>query len=521
MIYVSAKHRMVGVPLTPEVTNLFPQAKTTTFNGQAMAVVPHGLVETYMLKKLGIDVPHPIETQYDWAGGKPFAVQVKTCLMLSLNPRAYVLNSMGTGKTKAALWAWDYLRSNGLCKKMLVVAPLSTLNFTWAREVFNTLPHRKCEVLHGTRAKRLARLKNPDVEIFVINHDGLSVVAGDVMAMVKGGEIDVLVIDELAVYRNNRDRTLLMRKVAEQFKWVWGMTGTPIPHAPTDVWNQCTIVTPTTVPKYYGWFRDQVMTRFINDKGSQVWKPKPDAEERAFEVMQPAVRYTLDEVVELPETIYRTIDVDLGTKQATVYKQLVAASKSVIQNKEIKVVNAAAMLSKLLQVSMGWVYASDGRVAELDNNNRIKALVDAINSTSQKVLVFVPYKHALHGISGALTKEGIDHDVVSGDTPPSKRNEIFTLFQQTSRYKVLAAHPQCLAHGVTLTAADTAIWFGPITDYEIYDQACHRIIRIGQKHKQQILHMCSTPMERYVYRMLQGKQRVQDRLLELFENATE
>jgi SNF2 family DNA or RNA helicase len=160
-------------------------------------------------------------------------------------------------------------------------------------------------------------------------------------------------------------------------------------------------------------------------------------------------------------------------------------------------------------------------VVALDNGNRVKALVDVINSAAHKVLVYVPYKHALAGISAALTKEGIDHDVVSGDTSPGKRNEIFTLFQQTSKYKVLAAHPGCLYHGVTLTAADTVIWFGPVDDYEIYDQANHRIIRIGQKHKQHILHMCSTPVERKVYQRLRSKRRVQDNLLELFENATE
>jgi SNF2 family DNA or RNA helicase len=520
-VQVSIKHKMVGVPLQPDVINLFPNAKQATLNGQPLLVVPHGLVETCMLRKLGIEVPHPIEYQYDWAGGKPFAVQVKTCSMLSLNPRAYVLNDMGSGKTKSALWAFDYLRGNNFCKKMLVVAPLSTLNFTWAREAFNTLPHRKCVVLHGSRQKRLERLKDPDAEIFVINHDGVSVIADEIKAMVAADEIDVLVIDELAVYRNNSERTQVMRDLAQGFKWVWGMTGTPIPHEPTDVWSQCTIVTPTTIPKYFGWFRDSVMTRIITDKGQTKWVPKPDAEQRAFEVMQPAVRYTLDDVTELPECVKRTLDIDLGPKQKDVYSKLVAASFAAIQNKEIKVVNGAAMLTKLLQVSTGWVYASDGRVVALDNGNRIEALVDMINSAARKVIVFAPFKHALHGISEALKKEGIDHAVVSGDTSPSNRNGIFTLFQQTGRYKVLVAHPQCLAHGVTLTAADTVVWFGPVLDYGIYDQANHRVIRIGQEHKQLILHLQATAVERKVYRMIQQKQNVQDKLLELFEQATE
>ena len=177
-------------------------------------------------------------------------------------------------------------------------------------------------------------------------------------------------------------------------------------------------------------------------------------------------------------------------------------------------------MNKLLQVSTGWVYTSDGRTVSLDNNTRIQALIDAVNSTDRKVLVFAPFKHALAGISAALTKEGIEHATVSGDTPMGERSEVFNLFQNTSKYHVINAHPQCLAHGVTLTAADTIIWFAPITSNETYEQANMRIRRIGQKHKQLILHLQSTPVERRIYALLRQQQQIQGRLLELFEDAT-
>jgi hypothetical protein len=123
-------------------------------------VVPHGMRETLMLRHLGYTVPNPIDTHYDWCGGTPFAVQRASCRMLTENPRAYLLNSLGTGKTKAALWSWDLLNKQGLAKKLLVVAPLSTLNFVWAKEIFATLPGRRVQVLGGsgmTRAQRLDR----------------------------------------------------------------------------------------------------------------------------------------------------------------------------------------------------------------------------------------------------------------------------------------------------------------------------------------------------------------------------
>lgn len=513
-VQISHKHKIVAVPSSDAVLNLFPDAARLDLHGHPFVGVPHAPAETFMLRKLGYQVPAPILTHYDWEGGNPFDVQKRTCALLTMNTRAYVLNGMGTGKTKAALWAWRYLRRNRLCGKALVVAPLSTLNFTWAREVFNTLPGVKAEVLHGTRAKRLAKLADKTIEIYIINHDGLKVIADEIKAR---PDIDVLILDELAVYRNGTsDRTKATRALAANMQWVWGMTGSPIPNEPTDAWAQCSIITPHTVPKYFGRFREELMYRLTQFK----WAPKPDAVERAFAAMQPAVRFTLDDVMELPDAIERTLDVALGAKQAKVYKALVDHAHIAIANKEITAQNAGAVMMKLLQVACGWVYSSDRGVVSLDNDERIKALIDAVNSTDRKVLVFAPFKHALTGISAALTKEGIDHSVVSGDTSANERAQIFNIFQNTNKYRVLLAHPQCLAHGITLTAADTVIWFAPVTSLEIYDQANHRIRRVGQKHKQLYLHLQSTPVERKIYALLQRKQSVQMKLLELFEEAS-
>jgi SNF2 family DNA or RNA helicase len=508
-IAVSAKHKMLGIHnAPPDIQNLFPAARELD---PGTLLVPHGLTETFLLRKLGYQVPSPILTHYDWPGATPFDVQRKTCAMLTMNQRAFVLNGMGTGKTKAALWAWDYLRSNNFCGKLLVVAPLSTLSFVWAREIFSTLPHRKCVVLHGSKEKRLERLKSEDAEIYIINHDGIKVLSGDLL---ERPEIDCLVVDELAVYRNGKAaRTKTAKDIAKQMKWVWGLTGSPMPNAPTDVWSQCQIVAPGSVPKYFGKFRDELMTKVTQFK----YVPKPDAVDRAFAVMQPAVRFKLDDVVELPECIERTIDVELGPKQAKAYRDIASACYHAVQSQEITAANAGAAMSKLLQVSTGWVYTSDGKTVELDNGARIQALIDSVLSADNKVLVFAPFIHSLEGISSALTTEGIEHACVSGDTAPSERTEIFTAFQNSSKYKALVAHPQCLAHGVTLTAADTIIWFAPITSGEIYEQANARIRRVGQKNKQLVLHFQSTPVEKKIYSMLQSKQKVQDAFLHMFE----
>lgn len=514
-IQVSPKHGVVGVPVRSDLANLFPDAKRVTLNGNQLMLIRHGVDETRLLRNLGLSVPTPILAQYDWEGGTPFDVQKRTAAMLTMNKRAYVLNGMGTGKTKASLWSWRYLNRRGEAGKLLVVAPLSTLNFTWAREVFQTLPGVKVQVLHGTKQKRLQKLSDPEAEVYIINHDGLAVIADE---LAKRTDIDTMVLDELAVYRNGTTtRTKITRKVAAGMKYVWGMTGSPTPNAPTDAWSQCTIITPNTVPKYFNRFRDEVMNKITQFK----WAPKHNALDRVFEVMQPAVRFTLDDVVELPELVERTIDIEMGAKQAKVYKTMEDQAHVMIQSQEITAMNAGAVLNKLLQISCGYIYTRDGQVVTLDNDERLTALVDAVNSTDRKVIVFVPFVHALEGIKKRLTSEGYDVRAISGATPKSERDETFNLFQNSGAIKVLVAHPQCMAHGLTLTAADTIIWFAPMPNLEIFEQANARIRRVGQKHKQQILMFSATKAEQRMYAKLRAKQKVQNTLLEMFADATE
>jgi len=187
----------------------------------------------------------------------------------------------------------------------------------------------------------------------------------------------------------------------------------------------------------------------------------------------------------------------------------------------ITAVNGGVLYSKLLQTSIGWVYGNDGKTYELDNGARIKALIDMIHSVDAKVIVFSPYIHTMEGVSAALKKAGIDHATISGKTPDRERSEIFTAFQNTDKYKVLSAHPQCMSHGITLTAADTVIWFGPITKYEVYEQANARIRRIGQTRKQQIIHFIASATERQAYARLRARQSLQDHILELLAEITE
>lgn len=512
-VLVSRPNNALAVPRTKGMMGLFPEGKALN----DLWVIKHGLPEYLLLRRLGFRVPNPITCYYDWSGGRPFSVQKVTASMLTASPRAYVLNAMGTGKTRATLWAWDYLRGNGYAGKLIVAAKLSTLENVWASECFGTLPHRKVQVLHGTKKRRLERLNDPEAEIFVVNHDGMKVLQDELK---KHPEIDTLVIDELATYRNTNDRSKAMLKFAEGMKFAWGLTGSPMPHEPTDVWMQCRILTPHTVPRNKTHARDALMTRH----GEYLWLPRPEAVDKAYSWMQPAVRFTLDDVVELPDIVERYIDVPLSPIQTKVYTAVKNELTATVGTDQIDAANAAAAMNKLLQIAGGYVYTKDFGTLKLECDDRKQTLVDLINAATGKVLVFFPFRHMVQGISEHMSDPKddnyVEHAIIHGGVAAGARSKIFSDFQNTPKYKAILAHPGCMAHGLTLTAADTIIWYCPLADYEIYEQANARIRRVGQKHRQQIIHLQSTPVERKLYKLLQKKAKVQDLLLDLFAEAT-
>jgi len=517
MLHISKDGMQIGVPIRPDLKTLFPGAQVLTTGGYNHLVLPNIIDVTRLLRNMGVDAPAPVLSQYAFPhqpSKPPFDVQRKTVAMLTMNKRSYVLNGMGTGKTKAAIWAFDYLKQTKNVNKMLVVAPLSTLNFVWMREVFEICPHLKTVVLHGSKAKRLERLAE-DADIYIINHDGIKVMYSDLMART---DIDMLCVDEISEFRNSMSaKTKVLARISARMVYAFGMTGSPTPKEPTDVYGQAKIITPSTVGQYFGRWRDTMMVKVSNFK----WVPRPDAVGKAFAALQPAVRYTLEDVMELPEVVERAIEVPMGVKQAEVYSKMVAHSKFMIAAGEVTASNAGVLVTKLLQIALGYVYDNHKAVIKLDNDARLDRMIDDVHACADKVIIFVPYIHALKGIMERLTKDGIDCVHVSGDTPQGKRSEIFNLFQNTNKYKVLAAHPRCMSHGLTLTAATLIIWFGPVLSLDTFLQANARISRVGQKKKQLIHSYYGSLQEKKIINMLRGRQIVQNKLLDLFEEDSE
>jgi SNF2 family DNA or RNA helicase len=500
------------------VTTVIPTAVAVSAH---MVAIPHRPDETRVLRNLGFEVPDPMPMHYSFPKVRgqydPFIAQRDTANFLVMHSRAYCLNGMGTGKTNSALWAYDYLRRTKQAKKMLVICPLSTMERTWGDSVFQTFPHLDCSVLYGTRERRLKLLKT-DVHVYVINIDGVGTIRDE---LAKRPDIDVICIDELALARNSsteRWKNLNVICNKQSSRRVWGMTGSPTPNAPTDAWAQCKLVTPDNpeVPPYFGKFRDKVMRQLTQFK----WVPRPEANDIIHKMMQPAIRYALEDCVDLPEQVFTTYDVEMTKEQAKAYKDMLDKLSTEYQGGQILAVNEAVKANKLIQIACGVAYGIAGNEVVLPSKPRLEVLRELIEESSGKVIVFVPLTAALETVADDLRSHyGVESvDIVHGETSKTERDRIFSAFQTQSDPRVLVANAATMSHGLTLTAATTIVWYAPVHSNEIYEQANARVRRPGQTKTTVIAHIAGSDMERRVYQRLQEKKSMQGVLLEMMKD---
>ena len=183
---------------------------------------------------------------------------------------------------------------------------------------------------------------------------------------------------------------------------------------------------------------------------------------------------------------------------------------------EITAVNAAVTMNKLLQISSGAVYTDTKETLEFDIKNRYKVLREVIDESSKKVLVFVPFKHVIDILTDRLRSDGIPTEIIRGDVPAAKRTDIFKRFQENDDPKVLVIQPQSAAHGVTLTAANTVVWWGPTSSLETYAQANARVHRSGQTHKCTVVQLQGSDVEKRVYSLLDNRIDVHTKMIDLY-----
>jgi hypothetical protein len=172
----------------------------------------------------------------------------------------------------------------------------------------------------------------------------------------------------------------------------------------------------------------------------------------------------------------------------------------------------------LIVHNCGAAYTDDKEVVEFDASPRLAVLEEVLEETTRKVIIFALFTSTIQAIHRHLTKKHITADIIDGSVSPSKRGQIIHKFQNEPDPRVLVMQPAASAHGITLTAADTVVFYGPLMSVEQYIQCCARADRKGQdSDKVTVVHIQGSAIEKRMFKALEGKVSDNSLLTDMFK----
>lgn len=466
---------------------------------------------------------------------KPFAHQLKSLKHNETTPIVFDCSDPGTGKTFVRIMAAAKRIKQRKVKKVLVIAPKSLLDAVWRDDFKKFAPRLKVAV---SEAGKHEKVFAQEADVYVINTDAVKWLAKQPKGFFKG--FDELVVDESTAFKHHTsDRSRALGKIAVHFKYKACLTGTPNSNSITDVWHQTKILDngQRLGPTFYG-FRNAVCTpvQVGRSQHAMRWEDKPGAEEVVFSLLSDIViRHKLEDCTDIPANHQYTVPFEMSSKQKKAYLQMeeqaiieiygsVERAKATMLGKRptpqahVTAINAAAVATKLLQVSSGAVYEKNDKYHVIDTA-RYEFILDLVEQRKHTVVFFL-WTHQRDLLVQEAEKRGLSFAVIDGAVSGAERGDITRMFQ-AGKYRVIFLHPKSAGHGLTLTRANTAIWASPTADAEFFNQGSRRVYRLTQTQRTETITVIATGTreERVYNEILVPKNQRMANLLDLFAEA--
>ena len=435
----------------------------------------------------------------------PYAHQSKTTNFILSHPRCLITSDPGTGKTRAVLDAITNLPG-----KTLVLAPLSILEAAWVDDIKKFQPNIKFGVAYAKNRKKI--FTDTSHEMVITNFEAVNFLHKN-SHLLKG--FTTIVIDEFTAFKNkDSQRSKNLRNFISLFTYRIAMSGTPNSNSILDLWHPVLLVDDGDHlgQRFYS-YRNQVCTPKFNGFANE-WVDKPGIEQAvAARLSDITIRYKLEDCIDLPENIVRTVRTNLSPEVQRMYNDFSKDSVLYTKMGTINAVHAGARVKKLLQIISGGVYDEDGLVQYL-HQERYDIVMDLVSERKHSIVAF-NWRHERDALIELATKQKISYEVIDGSVPAEKRKDIVQRFQ-AGHIRVLFCHPQSAGHGLTLTKATTAIWCSPTYNAEHFQQFNRRIHRASQTQKTEtILIAARKTWEEEVYKKLNGKLGKMENLLHI------
>ncbi len=426
---------------------------------------------------------------------KPYRHQRVIGDYLRAMPNVAVFCDQGTGKTKAVIDFLDARSADEGVERILVIAP-NTVVRTWEREVekHSLYYDGYVHVLRGGSTKVRAILEDDRMGIHVINYEALQALwryeQFDIANSLQGGIWDIVIADESSKIKHHTSmrakRLHAFAKLQPDCRRII-LTGTPVTHSPLDIFSQYLFLDPSIFGNKWTKFRAryaETVKKPFGPGGRNItivegYKNLDELHDMKYRI---AVRYTKKECLDLPEKVYSVRTIPWPQKLRKVYDDLKDQYLAEFKDgTKITASNILARLGRLRQVASGFLYGEDGEVLDLKYNPKLEALMEIIEESSGPIIVWVAFTEDIHRIEHALNKAEIVSASIHGDVKLDDRQEIIDRFQD-GKTPVLVCQVAAAAHGITLTASDTSVYYSQTMNAEDRWQSEDRSHRIGQKN---------------------------------------
>jgi len=416
----------------------------------------------------------------------------------------------GLGKTAVVLSAYRVLKTKGLAKKMLVIAPLRPVYGVWPTEVekWEQFEDYSVGILHGSQKDKVLQ---KDHNIFVINFEGLNWLSSKMNG--KPWPFEVLVVDEISYMKNTQtQRFKALKPLLNKFDRRWGLTGSPAPNSLLDIFGpQYIIDQGATFGPFITRFRQEYF--YPSGFGGYEWKIMPDGEKRIHEKLEGKVlRMAALDHLDLPELTYNNIIIDLPEAARKIYDDFEKKLTIELLAGEITAVNAAVAVMKGQQIANGGSYLDgEDRQSVHIHDAKTEAVIELVEELSgQPCIIGYHFQHDLE----RLQKVFPNAPVIGSGVIGTKLDEIITKWN-AGEIPVLLAHPMSAGHGLNLQGAGHAvIWYSLTWSLEVYEQFIRRLWRQGQKNHIVVHHIIAKKtVDHAIMSAIQKKDKTQQNLL--------
>lgn len=448
-----------------------------------------------------------------------FAHQEQSIDFIRQRPRVFDASDPGTGKSRVVVETFSERRLRG-GGAALIVAPKTILRNVWKAEFRKFAPH--LEVSIATAGKREEAFE-AQADVYAINHDGVKWVA-DQLKRNKNflSRFDTLVIDESGAFKHATSlRSKAIKAIAKHFKYRELMNGTPNPNSVLELWHQYYILDDgeRLGASFYAYRNAVCVPKQVGPSANMVkWIDREGAQEAVAKLVEDiTIRHRFEDCVDIPENHKYVIEYHLTEEQLRVYTQMKKDQMTELRSKEfITAPTAATVATKLLQIASGAVYADDGSWHLIDRE-RYELVMDLVEARKHCIVFFL-WQHQKECLIEEAKKRGITYGVLDGTVVSDSEREETVNYFQSGLYRIILAHPQSAAHGLTLTRGTSTIWASPTYNLEHFLQGVKRIHRAGQTERTEtVTIVAQNTIETKVMAALEGKRLNMENLLSLLE----